>query len=56
MTTLILIRHAHTDWADKKLAGWLPDVHINEHGLKQAEALVERLKPVEIAAIYSSPL
>ena len=56
MTTLILVRHAHTDWADKKLAGWLPDVHINEHGLKQAEALVERLKPVEIAAIYSSPL
>jgi probable phosphoglycerate mutase len=56
MTTLILIRHAHTDWADKKLAGWLPDVHLNEHGLKQADALLERLRGVDIAAIYSSPL
>ncbi len=56
MTTLILIRHAHTDWADKKLAGWLPDVHLSEQGQHQATALVERLKPVEIAAIYSSPL
>ncbi len=56
MTTLILIRHAHTDWADKKLAGWLPDVHLNEHGRKQAEDLIERLKDVAFAAIYSSPL
>lgn len=56
MTTLILIRHGHTDWADKKLAGWLPDVHLNELGQKQAQELVERLKPIELAAIYSSPL
>lgn len=56
MTTLILIRHGHTDWADKKLAGWLPDVHLNELGQKQAQELVERLKPIEITAIYSSPL
>jgi len=56
MTTLILIRHGHNDWADKKLAGWLPDVHLNELGRKQAQDLVERLKPIEIAAIYASPL
>jgi probable phosphomutase (TIGR03848 family) len=56
MTRLILIRHGHTDWADKKLAGWLPDVHLNELGFQQAEALVERLKPIGLAAIYSSPL
>lgn len=56
MTRLFFIRHGHTDWADKKLAGWLPDVHLNEHGFKQAQALVERLQPVELAAIYSSPL
>ena len=56
MTTLILIRHAHTDWADKKLAGWLPDVHLNDLGKKQAAELPERLSGVEIAAIYSSPL
>lgn len=56
MTTLILIRHGHTDWADKKLAGWLPDVHLNDLGRQQAQDLVERLKPIELAAIYSSPL
>jgi probable phosphomutase (TIGR03848 family) len=56
MTTLILIRHGHTDWADKKLAGWLPDVHLNDAGYRQAQDLVERLKPIELAAIYASPL
>jgi probable phosphoglycerate mutase len=56
MTTLILIRHGHTDWADKKLAGWLPDVHLSELGKKQAEELPQRLAALNIAAIYSSPL
>ncbi len=56
MTTLILIRHGHTDWADKKLAGWLPDVHLNDRGKKQAEELPQRLAAIDIAAIYSSPL
>ena len=56
MTTLILIRHGHTDWAEKKLAGWLPDVHLNDLGRKQAAELVERLAAIKFAAIYSSPL
>ena len=56
MTTLILIRHGHTDWADKKLAGWLPDVHLNDRGQQQAEELPQRLAALDIAAIYSSPL
>lgn len=56
MTLLFLIRHGHTDWADRKLAGWLPDVHLNEAGVKQADALVERLAPVKFHALYSSPL
>ncbi len=56
MTTLILIRHGHTDWADKKLAGWLPDVHLSDLGRKQAEELPGRLAALDIAAIYSSPL
>jgi probable phosphomutase (TIGR03848 family) len=56
MTRLLLIRHGHNDWADKKLAGRLPDVHLNEHGQHQATELVERLAALKIAAIYSSPL
>jgi len=56
MTIVFLIRHGHTDWADKKLAGWLPDVHLNETGVQQAAALVERLAPVKLNSIFSSPL
>jgi len=56
MTQLFLVRHGNTDWADKKLAGWTPGVHLNETGAKQAEALVERLAPIRFDAIYSSPL
>ena len=56
MTHVFLIRHAHNDWADKKLAGWTPGVRLNALGAKQAEALVERLAPIEFDAIYSSPL
>jgi len=56
MTTLILIRHGHTDWIDKKLAGWLPDVHLNDLGKQQAEELPRRLAALDITAIYSSPL
>ncbi len=56
MTQLFLIRHGQTDWADKKLAGWMPDVHLNEAGQKQTAALVERLLPISFDAIYSSPL
>ena len=56
MTTLIMIRHGHTDWINKKLAGWLPDVHLNDLGKKQAGELPQRLAALDITAIYSSPL
>lgn len=53
---LLLIRHAQNDWVGKKLAGWTPDVHLNEDGRAQAEALARRLAGVPLAAVYSSPL
>jgi len=56
MTQLFLIRHGLNDWADKKLAGWTPGVHLNDAGRRQAEALIERLAPIDLEAIYSSPL
>jgi probable phosphomutase (TIGR03848 family) len=56
MMNLLLIRHALNDWVGKKLAGWLPDVHLNEEGRAQAVALAARLADVPLAAIYSSPL
>jgi probable phosphomutase (TIGR03848 family) len=56
MTTFLLIRHALTDYVDKAIAGWTPDVHLNDVGRAQAERLTERLAQAPIAALYSSPL
>lgn len=57
MTQVLLIRHATNDYVDSnRLAGWTPGVHLNEAGRKEAEALAQRLAPVPLAAIFSSPL
>ena len=56
MTTLLLVRHGHTDAAGKRLTGWQPGVHLNDRGRAEAERLVERLDGVRVDAIYSSPL
>jgi probable phosphomutase (TIGR03848 family) len=56
MTTLVLIRHGHTDTAGKRLSGWTPGVHLSARGREQAERMVERLEGVTIDAIVSSPL
>jgi len=55
-TTLLLVRHALNDWVGDKLAGWTPDVHLNDKGRAQAEALAGRLADRPITAVYSSPL
>jgi broad specificity phosphatase PhoE len=57
MTTFYLIRHATNDYLRQdKIAGWLPGVHLNAEGRKQAEQLAERLAKEPIRAIYSSAL
>ncbi len=57
MPLLLLIRHGENDFVKTgKLAGRLPEIHLNERGQKQAVALGEALKDVPIKAIYSSPL
>jgi probable phosphoglycerate mutase len=57
MATIILVRHGENDWSkDNKLAGWLPGVHLNETGHRQAEAVGQRLAVLPIKAVYSSPL
>ena len=57
MPLLLLIRHGENDYTKKhKLAGYTPDVHLNERGQTQAQALADALKEVPIKAIYSSPL
>ena len=56
MSVLLLVRHALTDSTGKRLTGWQPGVHLSVRGQQQAEALAERLAPLPVAAIYSSPL
>jgi probable phosphomutase (TIGR03848 family) len=57
MPLLLLIRHGENDFTKKhKLAGYTPNVHLNERGQSQAQALADALKEVPIKTIYSSPL
>jgi probable phosphoglycerate mutase len=56
MTTLLLVRHGHTDVAGRRLTGWQRGVHLNARGREEAERLVERLDGVPIDAIVTSPL
>src|SRR6059036_1326091 len=41
---------------EKTITGWLPGVHLNPSGVRQAGRLSERLAGAGIVAIYSSPL
>jgi probable phosphomutase (TIGR03848 family) len=58
MTIIYLIRHGDNDFIreNKRLAGWLPGVHLNQHGRIQAEALAELLSYIRFKALYASPL
>jgi probable phosphoglycerate mutase len=56
MTTFYLLRHGLNDWVNRKLAGWLPGVHLNERGREQAARLAERLSRTPLEAVISSPL
>ena len=57
MPLLLLISHGENNYVKTgKLAGRLPEIHLNEKGQKQAQALAEALKEVPVKAIYSSPL
>ncbi len=56
MTTFLLIRHGENDMVGKKLAGRLPDVHLNEKGKAQAYKVAAELADIPIKAVYASPL
>ena len=56
MTTLLLVRHGLTALTGPTLAGRTPGISLDERGRAQAAALADRLRPVPLAAIVSSPL
>jgi len=53
---ILLIRHGHNDMVGEKLAGRLPDVHLNENGQAQARRLGAELASLPIKAVIASPL
>ncbi|GAB4397999.1 MAG: histidine phosphatase family protein [Anaerolineales bacterium] len=61
MPAILLIRHAENDYLKTgKLAGRLPEVHLNAAGIQQAAALSQHLqrapKNARVGALYSSPM
>lgn len=57
MTIIFLIRHGENDFVKKgRLAGRLPDVHLNPRGQAQAQSLAIKLSGASVKAVYSSPL
>ncbi len=57
MPTVLLVRHGRTAAnASGTLAGWTPGIALDDTGRAQARALAERLAPVPVAALDTSPL
>lgn len=56
MATFFLVRHGENNMIGKKLAGRIPDVHLNEKGQAQARRVAAGLAGLQIKAVYSSPL
>lgn len=56
MALFLLLRHGQNNLVDKKLAGRLPDVHLNAQGQAQARRLAAELAELPITAVISSPL
>jgi broad specificity phosphatase PhoE len=56
MLALLLIRHGETDWnREGRVMGWSP-VPLNATGRGQIEQLADRLKVLQVQALYTSPL
>ena len=55
MKEVWLIRHGQHDWIGKALVGRKSGISLNAWGCSQASAIVDRLRHVPLAAIYSSP-
>lgn len=57
VTYVLLIRHGENEWVSSgKLAGRTPNVHLNERGFQQAQAIARYLANQPIHAVYSSPM
>ncbi|MBN1934794.1 MAG: histidine phosphatase family protein [Anaerolineae bacterium] len=60
MLKIILVRHGQTEWSARGTHGGhfcgRIDIKLNATGIVQAQSIAEALKPLDIAAVYTSPL
>jgi len=56
MTTFYLVRHGACDGLGETIWGRTPGIRLNAVGKAQAQRLADDFKPIELSAIYSSPL
>jgi broad specificity phosphatase PhoE len=56
LTRFFLIRHGQTGWNKEARFRGRVDIELDEAGMRQAEAVADRLAQCGAAAIYSSPL
>jgi len=54
--TIYLVRHAETEWNEKKLIQGHSDIPLNKKGEIQAKDLSKKLSHVKFAAVFSSDL
>ncbi len=56
MATVLLVRHGLTGLTGPVLSGHTPGIDLDDRGRAQAAELADRLRPVRLAAIVTSPL
>jgi probable phosphomutase (TIGR03848 family) len=56
VSTVLLVRHGLTAMTGPVLAGHTPGVHLDERGIKQAEAVAARIGVLPLKAVVTSPL
>ncbi len=56
VTRLVLARHAVTAQTGPLLSGRKPGIDLSEEGVRQAEALADRLAELPVSAVYASPI
>lgn len=55
-TLVLLVRHGVTPTTGQVLPGRAAGLHLSDAGVRQAEALADRLADLPLAALYTSPL
>jgi probable phosphomutase (TIGR03848 family) len=56
VSTLLLVRHGLTAMTGPVLAGHTPNVHLDDRGIKQAQAVAQRIAALPISTIVTSSL